>query len=327
MWPSITIPPSANTTLGAGLIHRTFLTDDGLWVLQKINTTVFQNLAAIDQNLMQVSEHLSKYHPDYFLLMPERGVDGRIFQAYEGAWWRIMPFVQESTAIETATSPEQAWSAARAFGDFARRFQGISLANFQETIPEFHHLEKYALHLEAAIKQAEQKRLSSAHKAIELLNEFQQLRHDAESIYQSNQFPLRLLHHDAKLGNLLVHQHTGATLTIIDLDTIMPGKLYSDMGDLIRSVACGSSEQSENQEVRPNFVAAAIEGYRETMWDILTDAERAYLPKAGQLLTYMQAIRFLADYLIGDIYYKVERPEQNLSRALGQLNLLRQLIG
>jgi Ser/Thr protein kinase RdoA (MazF antagonist) len=326
MWPSFSIPPSANTALGAGLIHRTFLTDDGLWVLQEINTAVFQNLTAIDQNLKQVSEHLSKYHPDYFLLMAERGVDGRVFQKHEGFWWRIMPYVQESNAIETATSPEQAWSAAKAFGDFARRLHEISVANFQETIPEFHHLEKYALQLEAAIKHADPKRLSAAHKAIDLLNGFQQLRADAESIYHSDQFPLRILHHDAKLGNLLVHQHTGTTLTIIDLDTIMPGKLYSDMGDLIRSVACGSSEHHENQEVRPTFVAAAVEGYREAMWDVLTDAERSYLPKAGQLLTYMQAIRFLADYLSGDTYYKVERPEQNLSRALGQLNLLNQLI-
>ncbi len=319
------VPPSANTPLGSGLIHRTLLSDDSQYVWQEMNTVVFPDLQAIEQNILAIEQHKNSMHPNYQLVLPLHQAEGRIFRKYHGGWWRVMPYVPESVAHVVATDTDQAYTAAKAFGGYAKMLTDAPVSAFRETIREFHNLEKYAMQLERAIKVAQPEPLKKASVCIDQLNKYSHLRSEAKALSSSSAFPLRVLHHDAKLSNLLVHKSTGTPISVIDLDTTMPGKIYSDIGDLIRSCACAQSEETQQPEARPAYILAALEGYREAMFDQLTEAERNYLPKAGAYLTYMQAIRFLSDYLVGNRYYKVDHPEQNLNRAKGQCYLLAQL--
>jgi Ser/Thr protein kinase RdoA (MazF antagonist) len=326
------ILPSANAPLGSGLIHSTLLLGDATretaYVLQQINTHVFRDLAAIAQNQAQAAAHLAQNAPEYYFMAALRGTDGQIFQEVDGNWWRLLPYVRESVAFEQATNADQIYEAALAFGLFARHLEGCDVGAFRPTIPEFHDLRKYNRELLHAFENASTQRIALAKNALTKLETHERIKQLAEAIQTAPQFPLRVLHHDAKMGNILFHQVTHKPLCVIDLDTIMAGKIYSDIGDLIRSSVSTAPEHPReflHQEVNHQYLKAALEGYRETMHSVLTREEKEYLPKAGHIMLYMQAVRFLADYLRGDTYYKTEYDLHNLDRAEGQLEVLRAL--
>jgi Ser/Thr protein kinase RdoA (MazF antagonist) len=141
-------------------------------------------------------------------------------------------------------------------------------------------------------------------------------------------YPTRIMHHDCKISNILFENGTGAVICPVDLDTVMPGKYFSDIGDMIRTMACTEEENSKAWElidVKKDNYTAIINGYLEGMRDNLTASELKHIHKPGLLLTYMQCIRFVTDFLNNDIYYRTTYPEQNLNRALNQLILLEKL--
>jgi Ser/Thr protein kinase RdoA (MazF antagonist) len=148
------------------------------------------------------------------------------------------------------------------------------------------------------------------------------------SIKNNPEYPVRLMHHDCKIGNILFDVDTREVICPIDLDTIMPGKYFSDLGDMIRTMACTVDENSrewENIDVKPEFYNAIVEGYLQGIGTELTAAEKENIHKSGLLMTYMQTLRFVTDFLQGDVYYRTTYPEQNLNRALNQLVLLEKL--
>jgi Ser/Thr protein kinase RdoA (MazF antagonist) len=300
-------------------------THETTYVLQRINTQVFQDLEAIEVNQTLAAAHLKKMAPDYYFVQAIRGTDGRMFQESEGETWRLLPHIRDSVTFEQATSADQIYEAALAFGTFAGHLDSCELGAFRETIPQFHDLTKYSNELRSVLETAEPNRLQLAKKALNALNSNQEIARLATAMRSSDQFPWRVLHHDAKMGNILLHKNTHKALCIIDLDTIMRGKIYSDIGDLIRSSVSIADDKSTDVhafEVRPHNLQAALEGYREAMHKYLTIDEKEYLPKAGHIMLYMQAVRFLADFLRGDTYYKTEYGLQNLDRAEGQLAIL-----
>ena len=319
-------------TLGNGLIHQTYAlldeSDRPKYVLQSINTAVFKDLTAIQNNVQRAAKHLSLHYPEYTFAYPLADEQGRIFQELAGEHWRIQHYVPESIALNVAESADHAYLASRHFADFVRRLSDCPIADFRPTIPDFHALQRYTRELDSAIQLATVERMKSAKKILDGLSHFSKIELWVEGIQKDSFFLSRVLHHDAKMSNLLVDENTLQPLCVIDLDTLMPGKYYSDLGDLIRSNACIATENEpdiQNIEVRKEFVFAVMEGYREGSDGMWGRDEQRNLPKAGKIMVYMQAIRFLSDYLCGNTYYKVEHETQNLLRAGNQLELLRQL--
>ena len=136
------------------------------------------------------------------------------------------------------------------------------------------------------------------------------------------------MHHDAKISNILFSEETGQVICPVDLDTCMPGYFFSDLGDMIRSMACSEDESSSNFSeinIRKDFYESIVDGYMEVMQKLLTDSEKKFIHYSGLLMTYMQALRFLSDYLNGDMYYRTTYTEQNFDRAKNQLTLLQRL--
>ncbi|HEX7845196.1 MAG TPA: phosphotransferase, partial [Chitinophagaceae bacterium] len=168
-------------------------------------------------------------------------------------------------------------------------------------------------------------------KAASFIEELKKREHYAslyDVITESDEFHLRVMHHDAKIANVLFDEESGNVVCLVDFDTVMPGYFFSDLGDMIRSMACNEDETSTNfdsLQIRKEYYEAILEGYLSVMNDQLTEAEKKYIHFSGIVMLYMQALRFMTDYLSGDKYYRVEYPEQNFDRSRNQLVLLQRL--
>jgi hypothetical protein len=227
-----------------------------------------------------------------------------------------------------AQDEESAYTVARIFGAFTRSLSGLDASLLRDIIPGFHHLAYRYDQLETAISQARMERLM---KCTHLIAEFRQRKKLVDFylyIKQSPAFPDRVMHHDCKISNILFNRKTNQVICPVDLDTVMPGKFFSDLGDMIRSMACTRDENSlqwEEIRIRPETYAHILKGYLEEMGGIFSSEEKQSIHISGILMIYMQGIRFLADFLNEDKYYKTTHPEQNLHRALNQFILLEKL--
>ncbi len=315
---------------GSGHINATFLVEaeDGRkFVLQKINSAIFQ-IEAIANNLRLAARYLTKYHPDYLFVAPIPTLAGEEMVVLDGDSWRLTPFIPNSTSINEATTPQQAYEAARQFGLLVKNLDGLDISKFKATIPDFHNLSFRFRQFQEAIAGASETRRAAAAELIAYFLDKSDIVGTYESLLQNPDFPDRLMHHDTKINNVLLDADTQRGLAVCDLDTLMPGKVISDLGDMIRTYVSPVSEESiefEKVVVREEYYKALIEGYLSEMKDVLTETEKSAIFYSGLFLVYMQGIRFLADYLNGDVYYPVRYPEHNLNRARNQMVLLQDL--
>lgn len=316
---------------GSGHINSTFLIESeagGRYVLQKINTAVFTQPWAIANNLRLASRHLAEQHPTYLFIAPLPTRHREDLFVHQDEYWRLTPYVPNSTSINEATTPQQAYEAARQFGLLARNLDGLDMAPFQPTIPDFHNLNWRYQQFSDALQTATETRKV---KALQLVDGFLERRGIVETydnLLRNPDVPDRLMHHDTKINNVLLDADTQRGLCVCDLDTLMPGKVISDIGDMVRTFVSPVSEESTDFEkirVREEYYQALMEGYLSEMRHVLTESERASLFFAGPFLVYMQGLRFLSDYLNGDVYYPIKYPEHNLDRAQNQMTLLQDL--
>lgn len=315
---------------GSGHINATFLVEgeDGRqFVLQKINSAIF-DVEAIAHNLRLAARHLAKHHPDYLFVAPIPTLAGEEVLVLDGESWRLTPFVPNSTSVNEATTPQQAYEAARQFGLLARNLDGLDISKFEATIPDFHNLSFRYRQFQEAVVGASEERKQSAQELITYFLDKSEIVETYESLLQNPDFPDRLMHHDTKINNVLLDRDTQRGLAVCDLDTLMPGKIISDLGDMVRTYVSPVPEESvefEKVVMRQEFYQALVEGYLSEMKDVLTETEKSAIFYSGLFLVYMQGIRFLADYLNGDVYYPIKYPEHNLDRAKNQMVLLRDL--
>lgn len=296
-------------------------------ILQRINTQIFRDPGALMDNIERVTSHLAAQVaelPDagrrVTRLIPTR--DGASWlQDEEGGCWRAYSFIEGATSYDNVSSTEQAFQAARAFGQFQCHLASLPEPRLYDTIPDFHHTPKRFAALEAAIAADQANRAQSARAEIE----FALARKPMASVLLEAGLPERVTHNDTKLNNVLLDNATGEGLCVVDLDTVMPGLVHYDFGDMIRTTANQAAEDeielSKVQMLFPLY-EALVEGYLETAGGFLTRAEKAHLAFSGQLITFEIAIRFLTDYLKGDTYFKIHRPGHNLDRARSQFRLL-----
>ena len=314
---------------GDGLINHTWKVTDlegkPQFILQRINKQVFLSPNDIADNIKQLNKYLSKTNPAYPFISPLPTTDGKYILHYtDDEYYRLFPFVENSVTISTVENPAQAFEAATQFARFTRLLSDFNTEQLNYTLPGFHNLSTRFKQFQQAVQSAGKERLLHANAWVDKAYHFRDIASTHVDIVKNKRIPLRVIHHDTKISNVLFDQHNRG-LCVIDLDTVMPGYFISDVGDMMRTYLSPANEEEKDLDkiaVRESFFEAIVKGYFAEMGDILTKAEKSLFVYAGKFMIYMQAIRFLADYLNNDIYYPTHYPGHNLMRAKNQFTLL-----
>jgi Ser/Thr protein kinase RdoA (MazF antagonist) len=314
-------------SFGSGLINHTWKVTaaNHVYILQKINTAVFKKPASIAANIKLVADFLQQQHPEYYFVSPLLTQEGSTMIEIEGeGFFRMFPFVPGSFSKDVVETPGQAFEAAAQFGRFTKLGSGLDVQKLQITIPAFHDLSLRYRQFLMAIENGNQQKVQEAAELIEEIKKNVSILHEYEAIKLNPEFKLRVTHHDTKISNVLFNGDDKA-LCVIDLDTLMPGYFISDVGDMMRTYLSPVSEEETDFskiEVRDDFYKAVVEGYYQQMKNELSDTEKKYFFYSGTFMIYMQAIRFLTDFMKDDIYYGAKYPGHNLARAKNQMQLL-----
>jgi hypothetical protein len=316
-------------TIGSGLIHQTYiLKGEKSYVLQKLNTNVFKEPKLIEKNISLVSNYLKHAQPNYLFPSSIPTIENESLFYDMESFWRLSLFVTNSITIDLVDDPVLAYEAAKAFGQLSKYLNKISLDQFEETIPNFHNLEFRYEQFETSLKKGLPERAKKGKEIIQFFETQKGILETFRQIKKNGQIPLRVQHHDTKISNVLLDSSTKKALAICDLDTLMPGYFISDLGDMVRTYTSSENEEStkwESVKVREPYFKALMQGYLSEMGHSLTSDEKKHIFYAGEFMIYMQGLRFLTDYLLGDIYYPVKHDTHNLNRAKNQMLLLEDL--
>ncbi len=317
---------------GSGHINDSYCAvfeQGGRWeryLLQRINTHIFHDSAALMENIERVTTHLAAKEPagSRRVLTLIRARDGRAWQMdAEGSHWRMFRFIEGARSYDVVESPAHAYEAARAFGEFQRMLADLPAPRLHETIADFHSTPKRLEALKRAIEADFFGRAESVEREIAFALE----RERVTRLLVEAGLPERVTHNDTKINNVLLDEHTGQGVCVIDLETVMPGLAPYDFGDMVRTMTCRAAEDERDLslvKVELEMFEALARGYLSVAVFLL-DSEKRMLVEAGRVITLEQGIRFLADYLNGDRYFKVHRPGQNLDRARTQFRLVESL--
>jgi Ser/Thr protein kinase RdoA (MazF antagonist) len=297
------------------------------YLFQRINHNVFKQPVALMENVQRVTTHLAgkvASEPDasrrVLTLIPSRSGEGYHRDA-SGNVWRAYIFIENARGYDAVENPQQAMAAAKAFGRFQRMLADLPAPRLHDTIPDFHHTPKRFGALEKAIDADAVNRATLAKAEIEFA-----LRHKTMcGVLLEANLPERVTHNDTKFNNVLLDDATGEGVCVIDLDTVMPGLALYDFGDMVRTTTSPAKEDERDltkvQMQFPMFDALA-RGYLDSASGFLTPAEKQLLPIAGKVITFEIGLRFLTDYLAGDVYFKVSRDGHNLDRCRTQFKLV-----
>lgn len=307
------------------------------WLLQRLNPHVFPDGPGVMANVAHVTRHIAARLRREGVADPERRTltlvparDGADWHTDDtGACWRLFPFIDGTCATERPRHVRDAEQAAAAFGRFLHHLADYDGPPLAITLPGFHDTAARFAALDEAIRRDAAGRAAGVRREIDGVLRHRSLADVLPPLLRSRDVPTRVVHNDAKMANVLFDARTDAALCVVDLDTVMPGSLLHDFGDLVRSMASPTAEDERDLRqvgVRVEMFEALARGFVVALGDVLTPAERALLPFAGELLTLEQAVRFLTDHLDGDRYYRITRPGQNLDRARAQLALLESLV-
>lgn len=322
-------PRAQFAPLGSGLINRTLLvTDDGRRrVLQCLNTQVFRDPAQVMRNCHAATAHLGReraagrYGYAVLELVPTLEGETAAILA-DGTWWRMYDHLPGTRTHDTARHAPLVAEAGRGFGAFTAALSGLDVNEVGEVIPHFHDpVARFDAFL-AAMQTDRAGRVAATRFECEAALRYREVLEHWRGLRDAN-LPWRVTHNDCKLNNLLFDAQDRARC-VIDLDTVMPGSLLFDFGDMARTVVSPVPEDSTDLEsvgVRHGHFAALARGYVEGCGGLLTPLERDNLVFAARLVTGVMALRFLTDWLDGDRYYRIDRPAHNLERARNQLAL------
>ena len=300
------------------------------YILQRINHHIFTNVDILQNNIFTVTSHIreklvarGEQDVDRKVLTFIPAKDGKLYHFDGDSYWRVCLFIPRSKSFEEVT-PQLSYEAGKAFGDFQTMLSDLPADALGETIPNFHNMEFRLKQFRDAVEANAAGRLEEVK---DLVAEIEKRAKDMciqEELYREGKLKKRTNHCDTKVNNIMFDEE-GKVLCVIDLDTVMPGFVLSDIGDFIRTGANTGAEDDENLdnvEVNLEIFEAYTRGYMETAKAFLTPQEIKLLPYGGRLLTYMQTVRFLTDYINGDTYYKIHSPKHNLIRTKAQFKLL-----
>lgn len=323
-----TVEPVTN-----GLINQSFkMTSNdtgGSFLLQQINHHVFIRPEKLQQNYMLLWKYLREEDIPFIIPEPKYFIDDKtFFRDGQNNYWRVFEFISGTKTLNIADNISQAKGVANIFAGFTKCFSKFESNQLYITIPDFHNLSLRFRQFTQSLTSGLNERVQKSKELIDDLNLRERYVNFFETITESAEFRLRVMHHDAKISNVLFDAAGEKVICPVDFDTVMPGYFFSDLGDMIRSMACSENENSTRYEelnIRKDFYDAIVSGYTEVLSGQLTFSEKKYIHLSGLLMIYMQALRFLTDYLNGDIYYRISYPEQNFERARNQVILLKNL--
>lgn len=314
------------TPVGSGNINDTYCIDfeqGGVarqYLLQRINHQVFRQPEVVMDNMVLVTSHLKNKDFAYASPAPIAALNGAFFHRdAEGNYWRCFPFIANSYAPEGKTTPDIALKAAKAYGAFARALQDFPVQTLAETIPGFHDTDQRWETFLTVLNEDPAGRAASTAPEIEAMFQAKPIFDTISRLKKSGALPVRVTHNDTKAGNILFDQNTHQALAVIDLDTVMPGVILSDFGDMVRTFVPDQSEDGTAPvQLRDDMLEALTAGFLSEIADFLTSAEKDHLLLGGAWITGEQALRFLTDWLAGDVYYKIRHPKHNLVRTRNQ---------
>ncbi|MGN1246443.1 MAG: phosphotransferase enzyme family protein [Muribaculaceae bacterium] len=320
--------------LGNGLINDTFKVVTALqstpdYVLQRVNTAIFPDVDMLQANIEAVTSHIrgkliaaGEADIDRKVLRFVRTSDGKaFFTDDDGSCWRLSVFIPRSTTVQTVNELYSQF-AGEAFGNFQAMLTDLPDA-IGEVIPDFHNMELRMSQLHDAVQRDAAGRVAEVKDLLADIEANADAMCRAEQLHREGLLPKRICHCDTKVNNMLFDEN-GKVLCVIDLDTVMPSFIFSDYGDFLRTAANYVAEDSPETEkalFNMDIFRAFTRGYFSSARKFLTPIEIENLPFAAQLFPFMQAVRFLADYINGDTYYKIAYPGHNLVRARNQMHL------
>jgi len=328
------------TPFGSGHINDTFLIRSKTaqhqgYLLQKINNFVFEDIDGLMSNMVRIVNHLKQKiaatpggDPEKEVLTIIECKDGKYY--YKDApdsYWRMTHFLENTRSYDLVTTDKQAYQGGVAFGRFQRLLSDLDPGVIIDIIPGFLNIEKRMNDFDMAVNDDKAARLKSVSSEVEFLKSWSAAMSDISKLGKAGILPLRITHNDTKFNNILLDKNNNIQC-VIDLDTVMPGYVAYDFGDAVRSIINTAVEDEKNLDaIQLNIplFTGFTKGYLSQTQPFLTEPELKSLIMGVLLLPYMQAVRFLTDYLNGDVYYKIHFPEHNLQRTHAQIQLFKLL--
>ncbi len=332
----------AGHEIESGHINTTFLTTyelpDGRqqrYILQRINQNVFKQPLAVMRNVECVTRHIN-----WKVLRVKKDLGGQTLNLYPGRggrfWvegpnggiWRCYNFIEGCQTYDVVENTRQAYQAARAFGSFQDLVSDLPANDLEETIPDFHHTPKRLEKLLEVAAADPKGRLASVREEFDFIRERAGITGVLLQLCEEGKIPVRVTHNDTKINNVMIDMETDEAVCVIDLDTVMPGLSLYDFGDLVRTATSPAEEDEVDLtkvQMRMPMFEALVEGYLDSAGDFINDVEVDHLAFSGKLITLEIGIRFLTDYLEGDIYFKTHRVGHNLDRCRTQLTLVKRI--
>lgn len=322
---------------GSGLIHGTWVIltaekEEPDYVLQNINDHVFPCVAEMMDNIHKVTKHIRKKRESdgghQFLDIIPTHADKTFFTDTEDRHWRMYRKIKPGISYDVVPDRNVAFEAGKAFGQFIADLKDYPADDLFPVIPHFHSIEVRYKQFRRAIEENPMDRVEETEKEIAFTHSQMDRMLVIPGLQREGALPVRVTHNDTKLNNVLFDDHNRA-VCVIDLDTVMPGLSLYDFGDTIRTAANTTSEDEvhlENIRFSLPVFRAYAEGFLEKTASFLVPAEREHLALSAQYMTFIMGVRFLTDYISGDIYYHTEYQDQNLRRCRAQFHLMKRMM-
>ncbi|SHG44950.1 Phosphotransferase enzyme family protein [Flavobacterium fluvii] len=321
--------------LASGHINDTYLIktkEKPFFVLQRINHGVFKDVPGLIGNKVAISRHIQEKLKDLSEKKQKRSVlafaDTKTGEPYykdeEGNYWNIMYFIDDSVTYEIVKDEKIAYEGGRLLGKFLTLTSDFDASKLTEVIPNFHDMSFRYAQFEDALKNASIERMDKAKEQIKLVEDLREEMHIIQHLKESGAIKTRVTHNDTKISNILFSTKNKG-LCVIDTDTVMPGIVHYDFGDAIRTICNTAAEDETNLdlvEFNIDYYNAYAKGFLKKMKPFLSPLELEYLPLGAKTMIFIMALRFLTDYLNGDVYYKTKYPEHNFDRAKNQFKLI-----
>jgi len=324
---------------GTGHINDTYLVnmaDNSVivpYILQRINHNIFKNPPCLMENILRVTSHvrqklsaISGVDParESLTVIPTKA-GSHFLHDDQGNYWRMYVFISKARTYDICATARQAYETASSFGRFQSLLADLPGGRLHDTIPWFHHTPRRFKTLEEAIIADKNNRCLEAMPEINFCAARKTLASALTDLLESGRIPERISHNDAKINNVMMDSSDGRGICVIDLDTVMSGSSLYDFGDMVRTAARTMDEDERDLDkviLNIQLFEALARGYLKSACAFLTPLELENMVVAGKVITFTIGIRFLADYLMGDVYFKIHRPGHNLDRARVQFKLL-----
>ncbi|MBI5425830.1 MAG: aminoglycoside phosphotransferase family protein [Opitutae bacterium] len=325
---------------GSGHINDTFaVTFDqaGItvrYILQRVNHRIFKDVPALMENIQRVTAHTARRAIEgihgargALTLVPTRSGEAYHRDA-AGTYWRCYLFIEKAATYDLVRDAHQASEAAAAVGEFQSLLVDLPGERLRETIPHFHDTPRRFATLRAAVERNPHGRVAAAAAEIDFALSREPIVGRLLELHAAGQMPERITHNDTKFNNVMLDDATGRALCVIDLDTVMPGLALYDFGDMVRSATNSTAEddpEPRNVQMRMDIFEGLVSGYLSSAGAFLNPTECAHLAFSGRLITFEIGVRFLTDFLEGDVYFKTRHPCHNLDRCRNQFALVRSI--